>query len=287
MKVGIQLYSVKNTINRSKEPLSTLKKIAEIGYKYWEPAQVPYLKELSFGLGTLPTKEVKKILNEYGVKVVGTHLYPIEPENLKPGIAYYSELGCVNVGWTGSFYTCRDELLKRCEAYNLAGRIAKENGMRFYYHNHFHEFQKFDGEYVMDILLNNTDPDLVYLELDTYWAARGGMDPVKLIDKYKKRLILLHQKDFAKDAGEPLNVFEKKLKPDDVITIDVYKKTRRPESFTEVGTGTLDIQSFIDAGNKAEVPYILLEQDFTKLDELESIKVSMENFHKFKGIEWE
>lgn len=287
MKVGIQLYSVKRTINASKDPLDTLKKVAEMGYRYWEPAQVPYLKELGFGLGELPAKEVRKLLDAYGVKVIGVHLNPIEPENLAAGMEYYAELGCMRVGWTGSFYENKEALLKRCEAYNLAGKMAKERGMRFYYHNHFHEFQRFDGEYVLDILLKNTDPELVSLELDTFWAARGGVNPVEIMEKHRDRIILLHQKDFAKDAGEPLVVFEKRLDPNSVITSQVYQKIRRPESFTEVGTGTLDIQSYIDAGNKIGVPYILLEQDFTKLDELESIKVSMDNFRKFKGIEWE
>ena len=59
-----------------------------------------------------------------------------------------------------------DYLKERIEIYNQAGRMAKEAGMTFYYHNHFHEFQLFGGKTIMDIIMDETDPDLVKLELD-------------------------------------------------------------------------------------------------------------------------
>ncbi|MBC8531649.1 sugar phosphate isomerase/epimerase family protein [Gehongia tenuis] len=286
MKVGIQLYSVKNTINNDPNPLGILKKVADLGYKYWEPAQVPYLPEMKFGLGALPAKEVKKLLNDYGVKLVGCHINPIYGDNYKEALDYFKELECPNIGWTGSFFANRDELDKWCAVYNEAGRLAKAYDMQFYYHSHWHEFQKFDGKYVMDIILDSTDPELVAFELDNYWAARGGMDPVKLIDQYKDRLIMLHQKDFSKDAGEPLNMFEF-IDPNSVLTGKLHSEVRKVHHFAEVGNGVLPIQDYIDAGNKAGIPYILLEQDLCAIDELESIRISMEAFHKFSGIEWE
>lgn len=285
MKVGIQLYSVRNSIER--DPMGTLKKVADMGYKYWETCLVLGREgEEGYGLG-MKLKEAKAFLDANGVKIVGSHIFSKTDLNKLDGMfEYHKALGNDKIGLSAHFFASKDDLLRKCEMYNKAGEVAKKYGMIYYYHNHFHEFQKFDGEYVLDILLKNTDPDLVSLELDTYWAARGGMDPAKLIEKYKDRLILLHQKDFPADAGEPLNLFAEKVDPNKEINHDVYNRVHTPGTFTEVGTGTLDIQKYIDAGNKAGIPYILLEQDFTRHDELESIKISMDHFRKFKGTDW-
>ena len=71
------------------------------------------------------------------------------------------------------------------------------------------------------------------------------------------------------------------------ISKDFDQTTRLLELYAEVGTGLLPIQDYIDAGNKAGIQYVLLEQDKTQIGEMESIKVSMEAFRKFHGTEWE
>ncbi|MBC8531648.1 sugar phosphate isomerase/epimerase family protein [Gehongia tenuis] len=283
MKVGIQTYSVRESLTR--DPRGTLQKVADMGYKYWETCLLSGLND-DFGLG-IPVKEARKFIDDNGVKIVGAHIASrTNLDTLEAMFDYHKELGNDRVGLSAHFFDDRDDLLQKCEKYNEVGEFAKARGMHFYYHNHFHEFQKFDGEYVMDILLANTDPELVSFELDAFWAARGGMDPVELIHKYKDRLILLHQKDFSKTAGEPINLFEKAVDPQKRIDRNVYQNARKDTSFAEVGTGTMDIQSIIDAGNAVGVPYILLEQDFTFLDEIDSIQISMNAFRKFSGIEW-
>ena len=70
------------------------------------------------------------------------------------------------------------------------------------------------------------------------------------------------------------------------ITRDTYLEARKETSFAEVGTGVLPIQKYIDAGNEAGIPYILLEQDFTFLNQMDSVRISMESFRKYSGIEW-
>lgn len=175
---------------------------------------------------------------------------------------------------------------EKCLKINENAEKAKSYGLKYYYHNHFHEFQKFNRKTVMDIIYENTDPNLVSIQLDTYWAARGGADCVDLISRYADRLVSLHQKDFAKDAGEPLNMFEQLIDPNERITPDLYQRTRHVGTFAEVGTGVLDIQSYIDAGNVAGIDFIYLEQDMTRLDEFESIKISRDSFKKYSGIEW-
>ncbi len=176
MKVGIQTYSVRESLTR--DPRGTLQKVADMGYKYWETCLLSGLGD-DFGLG-IPVKEAKKFIDDNGVKIVGAHIASrTNLDTLDAMFDYHKELGNDRVGLSAHFFDDKDDLLRKCEKYNEVGEFAKARGMHFYYHNHFHEFQKFDGEYVMDILLANTDPKLVSFELDAFWAARGGMDPVE------------------------------------------------------------------------------------------------------------
>ncbi len=177
--------------------------------------------------------------------------------------------------------------MKTIERMNKDAETAKKYGMRYYYHNHFWEYQKFDGKTVMEIMAENTDPAIFFFEQDNYWAARGGVDPVEEMEKLKGRLILMHQKDFAKDANEPISLFEERIDINKPITQKMHSENRHVGTFAEVGNGVLPIQDYIDKGNECGVEYVLLEQDLTAIDEIESIKISMEAFHKFTGIEWD
>jgi sugar phosphate isomerase/epimerase len=284
MKVGLQIYSVRDEVTR--DPRGALQKVADMGYKYWETCHMPAFP-LGQSLG-LPAKEAKELLEANGVKIVGAHISSqTDLEALAPVFEYNAELGGARVGLSAHFFHDRDDVLRKCEQYNRTGEFAKKNyGMRFYYHNHFHEFQVMGDKTVMELIAENTDPALVDLQLDTFWAARGGADPVKVIRQYRNRMIMLHQKDFNRDAGEPVNLFEEKVDMHQEIIRDTYLAARRETSFAEVGTGILPIQDYIDAGNAAGIPYILLEQDFTFLNQLESVKISMDSFRRYTGIEW-
>lgn len=291
MKVGLCLYSVKKAL--AADPLGTMEKVAALGFKYWEtPAATPAPLAGSpsipttFGL-TIPAKEAKQFIEAHGITITGNHYFPCDYPNFEEYLEYQAELGLTYVGPSADFYDGYDDVLRKCEKLNRAAEKAKTFGLKFYYHNHFHEFQTFGGKTVEDLIYENTDPALVNIQLDTYWAARGGADPVALIDRYAGRLVSLHQKDFAKDAGEPVNLFAGRIDPASRIDHATHQKNRHVGTFAEVGTGILDIQSYIDAGNKAGVDMIYLEQDLTKLDELESVRISMEQFHQYSGIEWE
>lgn len=283
MKVGLQIYSVRNRM--AEDPVGTLQKVSDMGYKYIETYSHPEGRdEKTFGFG-LPVKEAKARLDDLGLQVVGAHFYPEHPEGLDEYCAYYAELGATQVGCGGIY---EDEMAHKAEALNAAGRIAKKHGLRYYYHNHYHEYRKVNGEYIMHIFAKETDPELISFELDTFWLVRAGIDPVEEIKYFGDRLILLHQKDYAKDTKEPKVLFgEGLLDREAPITREMMAKYRSAEPFAEVGTGILPIQDYIDAANEVGVPYILLEQDFTTMDEIDSIQTSMDAFRKFKGIEWD
>lgn len=285
LKIGIQLYSVKNAIAR--QPYEVLRQIAEAGYRYIEAANHNAQKDPGVGFG-VPAGELKRSLDELGLQIVGCHVNPLREDLLPEILDYHAELGSTQIGCDIEFfpYGDMDYLKRRCETFNRIGELCQERGMRYYYHNHYQEFQRFGDKLVYDLIMENTDPGLVYAEMDTYWIARGGQDPVTFMRKYNDRLILLHQKDFPRDVGEPLCMYQGLVDWDKDIDMEVFQKTKNPLAFTEIGTGILPIQDYISAARSCpNLETIILEQDATRLDEIESIQVSMKAFQKFKGVE--
>jgi len=278
MKVAIQLYSVRDLME--KDPMGTIEKVAQTGYRYIEVANHNTQKDKGIGFG-VPADKMKDMLDRLGVQVISAHLDPFD--DLDALSDYQKTIGNTNVVYSRDFYHNRQEVLNRAYWLNKTGEACAKRGLTLFYHNHFHEFLSFDGEMIIDTLAKNTDPALVKFQLDTFWVLRGGQDPAKTIEKYGDRVKMLHQKDFG--AGfEAYMDMTKWAKPGEYIDRSFYDKYEIPESFVEVGTGIMDIQSVVDAGKY--VDYIVLEQDYSKLDSLESVRISREGFSRFKGIEW-
>ncbi|KRG13203.1 sugar phosphate isomerase/epimerase family protein [Lederbergia galactosidilytica] len=287
LKVGIQLYSVRQALQAN--PFQTLEKVAEAGYKYVEAANHNALTDDGVGFD-LSAKEMKKALDELGLQIVGCHVNPLKMDRLPAVLDYHQELGNKQIGCDIEFYPYQDMdyLLRRCELFNKVGEMCKERGMRYYYHNHYQEFQKFGDKTVYEIIMENTDPELVFIEMDTYWITRAGHDPLKLMEKYQDRLVLLHQKDFPKESPQPIVMYDGVIERNKDITYPMFEDTKDPQCFTEIGTGVLPIQDIINTALKApNLDYIILEQDHTNLDEIESIKKSMQGFKKYSGVKWE
>jgi len=285
MKVGIQLYSVRN--NMEKDPLATIKKVAATGYRYLEGANHNAKNDAGVGFG-VPAAEMKKLLSEAGARVVSCHINPLLDETIDPILAYHCEIGSKYLASDMEFFGDKDEILRKAEKFNTLGQKCADAGITLLYHNHFHEFQMFGEQSVYDIFMSHTDPDLVKIELDTYWALRGGQDPLDLLEQYGKRVRLIHQKDFPEALKEQINLIDVVNRGDICVDYEYFESVVSKDAFTEIGTGLMDIQRIIDKGNEAcGCEYIILEQDYTALDEMESIHVSMENFKKFEGIRWE
>ncbi|WP_066188482.1 MULTISPECIES: sugar phosphate isomerase/epimerase family protein [Gracilibacillus] len=286
LKVGVQLFSVRQSLQES--PLQTLEDIAKAGYKYIEAAN--HNAQTDDGVGfNLTAKEMRQALDQFGLEIVGCHVNPLDLDRLPAVLDYHQELGNTQIGCDIEFfpYQDKDYVLRRCELFNKVGEMCKQRGMRYYYHNHYQEFQQFGDQTVYDIIMENTNPELVFAEMDTYWIARAGQDPLELIQKYKDRLVLLHQKDFPERASQPLNMYDGVIDPNQEINFGLFDETVDPQCFTEIGTGVLPIQAIIDTANTApNLDYILLEQDHTSLDEIESIQKSMKAFQKYTGVTW-
>jgi sugar phosphate isomerase/epimerase len=287
VRIGLQLYSVRQSLAR--DPWGTLAEIAQAGFRRLEAANHNARNDPGVGFG-VQASELRDRLGELGLSIVGCHINPLHLDILPRALDYQAELGNTQVGCDIEFYPFgdRDFVLRRCETFNQVGDLVRERGMRFYYHNHFQEFQRLGDDYVYDLILANTDPSLVFLQLDTYWVYRGGQDPIEWMHRLSDRVILLHQKDFPANAPQPLNLYDGVVSPTENIDMAVFEERKNTLCFTEIGTGVLPIQDIVDAAAKlTNLDYMFLEQDHTTMPEIESIRRSHDAFSaKFTGTSW-
>ena len=140
------------------------------------------------------------------------------------------------------------------EANGYAERL-QEHGIGLYYHNHHIEFAKFDGKYMLDIIAENSPA--MGMEIDVHWVQRGGLDPVRTLEKYAGRTAMVHLKDYRIGAL-PEAAFGM-LETGDVPGF--MQEFRNVVQFAEVGEGNLHFPSIIDAARAAGAQYLLVEQD--------------------------
>ncbi len=275
-QIGLQLYSVRNELQR--DYLATLEKVAEIGYKNVELITNVTDDGLTFGPNLSPGAHLRE-LERVGLKALGCHFMPKEGMDWDKVIQSCADTGGTALVIPFWFFNSREDVLSLCDTMNRAGELGKKHGVEVYYHNHFQEFQMFDGEVVMDTMLANTEPDLVKFEFDTYWAIRGGQDPITWIQKFGKRCDLLHQKDLPSGVT-PLNLLEVLAQNPEKPLMEVLQVIT-DDHFTEIGLGTLNIAEIIAAGQTyGDVRYVIVEQDRTTKGEFESVAISYQNLSR-------
>lgn len=260
----------------------TLKACAELGYHCVEVSQIPMTAE--------NVAEMKRACDEFGIKIaaLSAGLEPMIPG--MPGewlttdfdkiVADCKALNCdmLRIGMLpmncmGSREKALD-FVKRAD--EMAARL-KEHGIDLYYHNHHIEFTKYDGEYLLDIIKNNTQH--MGFELDIHWIQRGGENPVEFIKKYDGRIRLLHLKDYR--IGE-VKMPEAPFDPKTFMAAFTGVV-----EFAEVGEGTLPIKECIEAGLAGGSEYFLIEQDDTYgRDPFDCLKTSRDNLIKLGYADW-
>ncbi|MFB9275381.1 sugar phosphate isomerase/epimerase family protein [Cohnella cellulosilytica] len=237
--IAVQPYTVREALSR--DYVGTLEKIAAIGYEGIELGPPPE---------GMTVAEQKELLNRLNLQVVGAHA---SFDNLDVDfgrlIDYLHQVGGRYVAVSMKFES-REDALRKAERFNRIGQQCRDGGTTFLYHNHDWEFAQYDGEYVLDLLLRETDPELVKLELDTYWVAKGGEDPVAFLSKLQDRCPLLHIKDM--EAGEE-------------------------RFFAEIGEGVLDFRDIANAAAEVGTEWLIVEQDACRRDPLDSLAISYRN----------
>ena len=206
--LGLQLYCVRDEMKA--DPLSTLKQLAEMGYKNVEHAD--YVDRKFYGYAA---KEFKKILTDLGMKmpsghtVMGKQHWDATKKDFTDAWKYTVEdaatLGqqfVISPWLDESLRKSYDDLKKQMEVFNKSGELCKKSGMKFGYHNHDFEFsQKLNDKTVYDIILQNTDPSLVMQQLDIGNLYNGGAKAIDIVRQYPGRFESMHVKDEILAAG--------------------------------------------------------------------------------------
>jgi len=190
-KVGLQLYTVRDKMKEDFE--ATLGRVAEIGYKEVEFA----------GYFDHAPADVRAILDRHGLSAPSTHIALGEMDAWKASLDTAKAIGhdYVVVPWIPQEKRMTLDGWKNvADVFNRAAQMAHDTGLQFAYHNHDFEFPKMDGQIPYDLLLQNTDPKLVQLEIDLYWITKAGQDPLSYFARWPGRVPLVHVKD---SAGAP------------------------------------------------------------------------------------
>lgn len=252
--IGLQLYTVRDAMG--KNPAEALSKVAQIGYtsvegtysgpgKYFNVDAKQFGDMLKQNSLIMPSCHYR-LGEENGGNTPGTIL-----DGWDKAVEDAASLGqkymvCAYLGETerGNL----DHYKKVAEYLNKAGEASKKAGIQFCYHNHNFEFVQEDGKYPYEVLLENSDKNLVKMEMDMYWMARAKQDPVAMFDKHPGRFPLWHIKDMD-------NTPEQK--------------------FTEVGNGVIDFKRIFQHADKAGLKMFFVEEDKCPGDPFDSITKSI------------
>ena len=252
-EIGIQLYTLRNQIDSDVQ--STIKAVADAGYKQVEPYGFPNAKPMI------------DAARDCGMEINSSHFAwdsVIDPTR-KDVPSFESIVEAAHdAGLThlvipylqAEVRGTLDDYRRLCERFNQAAEQAKKAGLQLGYHNHAFEFEpKENGQCGFDVMVKEFSPDMKF-EVDVFWVQVGGKDPAELVRSLKGRVSQLHLKDLNPSIKTP------------------NFGSIPPEAFEELGDGVIDILPILEAGQEAGVEHCHVEQDFSP-HPLESIRQSM------------
>lgn len=252
-ELGAQLYTVRSVL--PEKPEETLQGIADIGYKEVEVLQdqldtlPPLLAKLGLKIASVhldsalilggadPSAGLTDVLGKARAAGADFVVMPYVPNERRGGLDVYRELA---------------------QKLNETGQAAKDTGLRLCYHNHAFEYEPMEGSTPLETLMTNSDAGLVALEIDVFWVSVAGRDPAAMLRQYSGRAPLVHLKDKSPTVPQQ------------------FKEGLPPESFEEVGGGTLDFAAILRACQETGVEHYFVEQDETPGDPVASLRQSYE-----------
>jgi sugar phosphate isomerase/epimerase len=261
MPIGLQLYTLGTLMTTDTK--GTLQKVAAIGYSqvesagsqkgnyygftpkdfsamvkdagmHWRSAHVggaPFTIEqiMKMAKTAADSARIQKMAEQFKNRPKTANLkenyQQLADEAAEGGLSY---LVCSSIP-----VSTMDEIKTAVDVFSKAGEACKKNGVQFAYHNHVTEFDEVEGHRPFDYILNNTDKDLVKMELDLAWATKAKQDPVELFKLHPGRYPLWHVKDLDKTTMSP----------------------------AEVGSGVIDFKRIFDNAGESGMKYFFVEQD--------------------------
>ncbi|MEO8534627.1 MAG: sugar phosphate isomerase/epimerase [Flavobacterium sp.] len=250
-EIGLQLYTLRDEL--PKDIKGTLEKVSSAGFTTVETYGFS-IKDQFFGL--LPV-EFKKLLDTNNLKAVSGHygigsfLADGNTTELKAAIDAVKILKSeyLTIPWVDPpFRKNIEDYKKIASRLNEAGKMCQKAGLKLAYHNHDFEFENHNGLTGYEILLKETDKNLVYFEIDLYWVVRSGKDPLQLFKENPGRFKMWHVKDMDK-INSALN--------------------------TEIGSGSIDFKPIFKEAKLSGVQHLFVEQENNfAVNAIASIKTS-------------
>lgn len=233
---ALQLYSVRDHMD--KDYVGTLEKVAGMGYTGVEFA----------GFGGLSAKEMKGHLDRLGLTAYATHTsfdLLSDDEKLKEQLEYHAVIGAPYIICPWYELKTLEDVKKVAEVLNHVGETAAPYGILTGYHNHGHEFETVDGAYLLDRLMEATNPETVKMELDVFWAEHAGCACIPYMQKHGARCALVHLKQIDGDKNS-----------------------------VDLPDGVIDMQAVIDTARSFGTDRFIVEQEAYPVDSLISAAVN-------------
>jgi sugar phosphate isomerase/epimerase len=241
--VAAQLYTVRDFIKTPPAIAASLKRVRKIGY---QAVQVS-------GMGPIAEEELLRILDGEGLVCCVTHepgeRILQEPQRV---VDRLRKLKCRHTAYpySGGIKFDSTASVKEFSAkLNAAGKVLHDAGLVLSYHNHAIEFRRLEGRTILEMIFAETDPRYLKAEIDTYWVQYGGGSPLEWCRKMKKRLPLLHLKDYGVNANDQ-------------------------PTYAEIGNGNLGWKEIIAAAEENGCEWFIVEQDTCPGDPFDSLKIS-------------
>jgi sugar phosphate isomerase/epimerase len=256
--VGLQLYTIRDAM--AVDVPGSLKRVSDMGYKYIELAD--YADGKFYGY---EPAEFKKLVDGLGLEIISSHTQ-VEGEGVTLDTARkmaeaHAKIGskyCIQPWIVEEMRTSVASYQRMAANWNEVGKIMKEFGMQFGYHNHNFEFANVEGKIpYFDIMLAELDKNLVIMELDMFWVNKAGHNPVDIIKKYPGRIPLFHLKDMYTKQPPFYEVIKDDIAP--------------------VGAGVINFKEILAARDIAGMKYMIVEQDETRGDMWVDVQTSMTN----------
>ena len=245
--IAAQMYTVRDFTKTPEDIAESLKKVKAIGY---DAMQVS-------GFGPIDPQELKNMADGEGLEIIATHTsFDRMRDDTQGVIDEHLLWNCKYPAIGGLPQSYREDgeggYLRFAQDATEVGRKLAEAGLTFGYHNHNFEFQKIGNRTALELILQETDPKAVQLEIDVYWVQAGGADPAAWIRKARTRIDLVHVKDMAIEGRE--------------------------QRFAEVGEGNLNWPAIFEAGRESGTRWYIVEQDRCyDRDPFDSLKISLKN----------
>jgi sugar phosphate isomerase/epimerase len=242
-RIGFELYTVRDLLPKDYE--GTLEKVSEMGYKEVEPAT---------DYANMEPKAFRAMLDRFGLSAPSTHVGATGGPGLEKQLEGFRIMGIryteISGGEAERSKAPTEESVKRtAQQTNKHGEIARQFGMKMLIHNHTTEFQPFEGGTLCpyDVLLAETDPSLVAMQLDIGWASVAGQNILEMFQKHPGRFELWHVKD-----ARGIKLMTPQMRQSD---------RQRSAALVPVGLGEVDYKSIFAAARQAGLKHFCVEQD--------------------------